>query len=193
MEELFIEKKILNAELFNLVHMLLCPLQNQATLKQNWIQVRPTITQQFGLNPAMYAKFSMQGHNGVDYRAPMGTPIYAPMDGVVKVINSVGSGYGLHIRIRNDFKDLECVLGHLSNVLVTDGQRVNIGQKIAESGNSGFSTGPHLHEGYRKIIPNTGDVWTWKVADYDNGFFGYFDHLEFVITWKGGFLKNSFQ
>ena len=194
MEELSIrERKKLHVELFNLIHVLLCPLQNQATLKQTWMQVRPKITQQFGLNPAVYAKFGMQGHNGIDYRCEIGTPVYAPMDGVIQVVDSIGDGYGLHIRIRNDFKDLECVLGHLSNVEVTNGQRINIGQKIAESGNSGFSTGPHLHEGYRRIIPNTGDVWSWKVADLNNGFKGYFDHLEFSITWKGGFLLNNFK
>lgn len=172
--------------------MILCSVQNQAIFDQRWFQKRPRISQHFGLNPQIYSQFGLDGHNGIDYAVPVGTPVFAPMDGELIVKDSGKEGYGLHVRIRNDQKDLECVLGHLSEVLVHGGRRVNMGDKIALSGNTGFSFGPHVHEGFRRIRP-AGDksVWEWPVLDYNNGFKGYFDHLEFVITWKGGFLKNS--
>lgn len=173
--------------------MILCPVQNTAVLKQNWVQVRPRISQKFGITPFsdVYKQFGMIGHNGRDYAIPVGTPIFAPMDGEIIVKDSGKEGYGLHIRIRNDQKDLECVLGHLSETLVYGGRKINMGDKIALSGNTGFSFGPHLHCGFRRLRPSDKDVWSWEVLDYDNGYFGYFDHEEFEITWKGTFLKNT--
>jgi len=172
--------------------MINCSLQNKGILYVDWVQVRPSVTQHFGLNPSMYAQFGMEGHNGIDYRAVPGTPLFAPMDGVVKVKDSGVKGYGLHVKIRNEFKELECVIGHMSKLDVVNGQRVFQGDRIGLSGNTGFSTGPHIHEGFRRIILDEDkDIYSWKVADYNNGFFGYFDHLEFVINWKGTLLYNN--
>lgn len=173
--------------------MILCPVQNTAVLKQNWVQVRPRISQKFGITPFsdIYKQFGMIGHNGRDYAIPTGTSIFAPIDGETKLKNSYDQGYGMHIRIRNESKKLECVLGHLSEFLVLSGDSVNTGDKIALSGNTGFSFGAHLHCGFRRLRPSNKDVWSWAVEDYDNGYFGYFDHEEFEITWKGTFLKKS--
>lgn len=177
---------------------LLCAVQNEATFDLNWIQTRPRITQYFGNDLVIngvhvYQQFDLKAHDGIDYGIPVGTKVFAGIDGIVKVVDSGNSGYGLHVKIRNPFKDCEIILGHLSAIRVANGQRVSVGDLIGLSGNTGFSTAPHLHEGFRRIIPddNEKDVFKWKVADYNNGYKGYIDHLEYLITWKGGFLKNS--
>jgi len=157
--------------------MLISPLQG--------VDPRPRITQQFGLNPAMYDQFGLKGHDGIDFGVRVGTPIFAPFDGVARLKDDGTAGYGMHIKIRCPEKGLECVLGHLNRSLIQDGQSVKLGDKIAMSGNSGFSTGAHLHFGIRRLVKSLGDVWDWKVADFDNGFKGYYDQLHHTLTWEG--------
>ena len=170
--------------------MLICPIQNKARKLLNWIQKRPYITQKFGKNPKIYKQFRMKGHNGIDFRAAVGTPIFAPFSGEIKVIKS-SIGYGLHIRIRSKEKKLECVLAHFSEIFVIDGI-INMGDKIGLSGNTGFSTGPHLHLGVRNINPSSSSVWNWEIENYDNGYYGYWDCINYILTWKGTLTLNSF-
>lgn len=172
--------------------MLNCSLQNTAIFNQGWAQIRPKISQYFGLNPAMYSKFKLKGHNGIDYSCPIGTSVFAPMDGIVEIKDEGKEKYGLHIKLRNPIKACEVVLGHLDKILVVSGQKVSLGDKIAISGNSGYSTGAHLHEGFRLLkYDDFKYIFKWEVLNYNNGFAGYIDHLEFIVNWKGGFLKNS--
>jgi len=173
--------------------MIRCSLQNTADFTTAWIQKRPYITQLFGKNPQIYSQFKMKGHNGIDYRAAVGTPVFAPMSGHVQVKNSGGSGYGLHIKMRNPFRLLEVVLGHLSSTGLRTGQIINSGDFLGFSGNTGFSTGPHVHEGLRRILEGGNDIFTWAVEDHDNGYYGYFDHYELTTTWKGTLAKNTVE
>ena len=83
-------------------------------------------------------------HEGVDLRAPMGTPVYAAHDGVVLYSGTGISGYGKLVVIKSS-AGISTVYGHNSRLLVRKGQRVTRGQKVALSGSSGRSTGPHLH------------------------------------------------
>ncbi|EIJ69983.1 murein DD-endopeptidase MepM [Haemophilus parahaemolyticus] len=82
-------------------------------------------------------------HNGVDFGIPMGTPIIAPSDGVVEHVAFQAKGAGRYIKIRHGH--ITTVYMHLSKPLVKKGQTVRKGERIALSGNSGGSTGPHLH------------------------------------------------
>lgn len=82
-------------------------------------------------------------HAGTDFAAPIGTPIYATADGVVTEA-SWSSGYGRLIKIRHDF-GIETRYAHLNAMDVRVGQRVSRGDRIGAMGNSGRSTGPHLH------------------------------------------------
>ena len=82
-------------------------------------------------------------HKGVDWATPVGTAVVASSSGVVTRAGW-GSGYGYCIYIKHS-DGRETRYGHLSKVLVSVGQSVSQGQKIALSGNTGVSSGPHLH------------------------------------------------
>ena len=82
-------------------------------------------------------------HNGTDFAAAHGTPIYATADGVVYSAKW-GNGYGKLIKIQHAF-GIETRYAHLSKMLVKPGQRVSRGQQIGAMGNTGRSTGTHLH------------------------------------------------
>ncbi|MGH1369141.1 MAG: DUF5930 domain-containing protein [Maritimibacter sp.] len=82
-------------------------------------------------------------HAGADMAGPIGTPIYATADGTVTHADWQ-SGYGRLIKIRHEF-GIETRYAHLSRINVSKGQRVSRGQRIGDMGNSGRSTGPHLH------------------------------------------------
>lgn len=82
-------------------------------------------------------------HQGVDFAAPRGTPIYAVADGLVTFVGRKG-GYGRIVELRH-VNGLVTRYAHNSKNLVTEGQRVRQGQKIATVGSSGSATGPHVH------------------------------------------------
>ena len=82
-------------------------------------------------------------HKGVDWATPVGTAVSASAAGTVTRAGW-GSGYGYCVYIKhNDGRETR--YGHLSKILVKAGQTVEQGEKIALSGNTGVSTGPHLH------------------------------------------------
>lgn len=94
-----------------------------------------------GTCSATFPRYPSGGsHSGVDIANVQGTPIYAWKDGIVRW---VGKGYGLGVAI--DSTNCTVIYGHNSKVLVTTGERVKMGQKIALMGSTGNSTGNHLH------------------------------------------------
>jgi murein DD-endopeptidase MepM/ murein hydrolase activator NlpD len=82
-------------------------------------------------------------HEGLDIAAPIGTPIRVPFAGTV-VDSGPASGFGLWVRVRHGDGTVT-TYGHVNRSFVAKGQQVKAGQKIAEVGNRGHSTGPHLH------------------------------------------------
>ena len=82
-------------------------------------------------------------HNGTDFAAPHGTPIFATADGVVVHAEWL-SGYGRLVKIQHEF-GIETRYAHMSKIRVKKGQRVSRGQRIGDMGNTGRSTGTHLH------------------------------------------------
>lgn len=83
-------------------------------------------------------------HTGVDFTAPVGTPIYATGDGKVSNPTDGMSGYGKVIVINHGF-GYQTVYAHCSKIIVRPGQAVKRGEIIGYVGNSGLSTGPHVH------------------------------------------------
>lgn len=82
-------------------------------------------------------------HNGTDFAASHGTPIYSTADGVV-ISAGWGQGYGNLVKIQHDF-GIETRYAHMSKLLVKVGQRVSRGQQVGAMGSTGRSTGTHLH------------------------------------------------
>ena len=159
--------------------MIPCPIAGS-------ISSGPRLVQHFGERPEVYKQFGLKGHSGLDYTGPVKgalVPIYSPIRGVVAEIGNQGTaGYGLFIRLRSlDMDDQgrkqEVVLAHLSDVSkkLKLNMYVPLYDEIGRMGNTGFSTGPHLHWGLRFL--NSFNA----VLNYDNGFKGYVDFEPFVF------------
>jgi len=82
-------------------------------------------------------------HQGQDITVPSGTPIFAPADGVVKRAYYIG-GFGNHVKLGHS-SGYTTTFAHLSKIFVRHGQKINRGDIIGETGNTGRSTAPHLH------------------------------------------------
>ena len=83
-------------------------------------------------------------HNGLDLKVNIGDTIVAAFDGKVRIVKYERRGYGKYVVIRHD-NGLETVYGHLSKQLVEENQLVKAGEVIGLGGNTGRSTGSHLH------------------------------------------------
>jgi RHS repeat-associated protein len=98
----------------------------------------PPVTTEFGATDASHP----QPHTGRDYAVPVGTPVFAPYAGSIGFAGSAGT-FGNLVVITNPVWNV--YFGHLSSILVATGNQVNAGDQVGLSGNSGHSTGPHLH------------------------------------------------
>jgi murein DD-endopeptidase MepM/ murein hydrolase activator NlpD len=107
--------------------------------------IRPTrgwVTSRFGYRISPFTGLR-EFHQGLDIATQVGTPIIAPSDGVVTSIGMEG-GYGKTLMIDHGY-GFTTRYGHISKAIVKVGRRVKRGQTIAKVGNTGRSTGPHLH------------------------------------------------
>lgn len=97
-------------------------------------------------SPYGYRRRFRRMHKGIDLKVQIGDTIYAAFDGRVRLTKNEGrrKGYGLYVVIRHT-NDMETVYGHLSKFLVQPDDYVKAGDPIALGGNTGRSTGPHLH------------------------------------------------
>jgi murein DD-endopeptidase MepM/ murein hydrolase activator NlpD len=110
----------------------------------------------FPVHGALYtSKFGWRGkrfHEGTDFGAPQGTPIYAAHDGVVVLESRTHGHYGGIVVIQGD--KLLTVYGHNSRNHVSVGDKVSKGEQIADVGETGRATGPHLHFETRVLDSN---------------------------------------
>lgn len=109
--------------------------------------VEGKITSEFGYRKAPTGGASIN-HSGIDIAVPTGTPIRAIADGKVIAANGGMRGYGNGVFIDHGLINGKLIVseyGHLSQFLVKPGDKIKQGQVIAKSGNTGVSTGPHLH------------------------------------------------
>jgi len=103
----------------------------------HWPLSRPVLTSLFG-------KRWGRDHEGIDMKAPTGTPVLAAADGEVVYAGDQVRGYGNMVVLQHA-DDLLTVYAHNSLLLVHAGDRVAVGREIARVGDSGHSTAPHLH------------------------------------------------
>lgn len=130
------------------------------------------VSQLWGDNPAFYRQFTydgvpLRGHNGIDFAMPIGTPLRATDNGTVLTVGASPSGFGNWVML--DHRWGQSVYAHMHKVTVREGQPVRRHGIIGESGNSGTSTGPHLHFSIRINPHYRGDGWG-----------GYCDPLPFL-------------
>jgi murein DD-endopeptidase MepM/ murein hydrolase activator NlpD len=97
------------------------------------------VTSEFGMRNYK----NMWWHNGIDFSAIQGKPVYAVEDGITQVAKDNPTGYGLYIVV--DHGNFGSLYAHLSKMVVSAGKYVKAGDIIGYSGNTGDSTGPHLH------------------------------------------------
>ena len=126
------------------------------------------ITQKYGETAYSSKYYKGKPHNGIDIGAPIGTKIYAAADG--RVIRTDYNGlyyqYGRYIVIDHG-NNLSTLYAHLSRSIVKNGQNVKKGQLIGYVGNTGFTTGPHLHFG-AYVTPSGG--WRTVTSRSEAGF-----------------------
>jgi murein DD-endopeptidase MepM/ murein hydrolase activator NlpD len=130
------------------------------------------ITQYFGntafstANPQIY---NGKGHNAIDIATPIGTPVYAALDGTVFDTGNTDLARGCYsfgkwVMISHS-NGLSTLYSHLSSIDVVKGQRVNARQLLGLSGMTGYATGPHLHFG----VYATQGTQIMRLGDFRNG------------------------
>jgi murein DD-endopeptidase MepM/ murein hydrolase activator NlpD len=120
-------------------------------------------------------------HEGMDFTAKTGTPIYATGDGVVERADNTASGYGNHIVIRHGF-GYETLYAHLSGYKCKPGQAIKRGDIIGYVGSTGRSEGPHLHYEVHK---------NGKVVNPLNFYYGNISAVEYVAIAQAANQENQ--
>jgi murein DD-endopeptidase MepM/ murein hydrolase activator NlpD len=115
----------------------------------SWPLASIFVTQRFGSSQSAKRLYTSGTHNGIDFRAPVGTPVLSAASGVVVATGDTdavcrGASYGRWVLIRHN-NGLSTLYAHLELIRVGKGEQVVPGQTIGYSGNTGYSTGPHLH------------------------------------------------
>ncbi|WP_019615663.1 M23 family metallopeptidase [Psychromonas ossibalaenae] len=119
-------------------------------------------------------------HNGLDFAVNTGTPVYATADGVVEIARKSNAGSGNFIRLQHGF-GFTSSFSHLSAFKVKNGDFVEKGQLLAKSGNTGLSSGPHLHYEVR-FIGRALDPLSF--VKWDNNNFDSIFEKEKAVKWE---------
>ena len=125
-------------------------------LKRPGVLAKPVesgiMSQGYGATAFAQRAYKTKFHNGVDWGVPVGTPVFAAADGTVMAVDNNDRGtsrwqkyqYGRYVLIKHD-NNLSTLYAHLSRQVVARGATVKRGDLIGYSGNTGYSTGPHIH------------------------------------------------
>lgn len=163
-------------------------------LKLSYPVDSPIISQVFGANPQFYSdpKFGgIKGHNGIDFMAQHGYPIYATHDGLASYQIDGGGGHGVIVITDKDFDGIyyKTIYWHMVDGLKepkfksplqgkTGFTPVKNGELIGYADNTGASTGDHLHFGLKPVAK--GEDWgTWMNLEQNNGYAGAIDPQPF--------------
>lgn len=145
------------------------------------------VSQSFGNNPAYYGQFyiygvKMKGHEGVDFATPVGTPILAPFDGIVlrQDYQSDFANYGKIVVLWDKVQKCAVWFCHLNDENTSTGQSFKKGDVLGHTGNTGNTTGPHLHFGMVET-----DAYGNRLHAYD-GYGGFIDSMGPLVRWELG-------
>ncbi|CZE47101.1 M23 family metallopeptidase [Campylobacter geochelonis] len=146
------------------------------SVPNGWPILNKGVTDNYGMRVHPISKSELF-HHGIDLRAKEGTPIYATADGFVEYATNSSSGYGYLVIISHNF-GFKTRYGHMLNKdVVKVGQWVKRGELIGYSGNTGYSTGPHLHYEVRFLERTLDPI---NFINFDNIFIN-----ERKIPWQG--------
>ena len=147
--------------------MTLFTLPTARRITQSWNMDFKVLNGKFYPN-GFYASIGWLGHNGIDYGCPLNDDIEAVCDGIIEYVGPANghpllTGGGNAVLLRNDDLGIRFEYLHLNQQNVYTGQRVKRGQVIAQSGNTGISSGPHLHLGAIPLRPNLSNGYRGRV------------------------------
>ena len=149
-ENINVKNVVDNQEVQRIQNILNENINNKNFGKILWPVKSGKITSKFGNRNHPVLK-SVKFHRGVDIAVSLGTPVYAGIKGIVTFAGKRGN-YGNLVEIEGS-DGIKVRYAHLSKIDVIAGQRVSDGEKVAETGNTGMSTGPHLH--YEIIVDDS--------------------------------------
>jgi len=121
-----------------------------------------------------YQSLGLSGHNGLDIPVITGEGVYASTDGTVRYAGGDQTS-GIGVEINDLVQGCRTIYWHLKEVKVGVGEKVKAGQLIGLSDNTGYSTGPHLHYGMKRIDLNGNPV------NYNNGYWGAEDPIPYLV------------
>ena len=143
------------------------------------------VSQLFGARPQVYKRFGFAGHEGVDFPVPIGVPVLASADGQLWHLGTINGAYGIRTIIRHEWDSIVgfTIYAHLSKTEGKELDHVKAGDVIGYSGNTGNSTGPHLHWSLCLPFENKGYAASLGVSrrvGYPTIKLWYFDPFAFV-------------
>ena len=124
------------------------------------------ISQPWGANPSYYIRFGVPYHNGTDYAAPEGRELLCIADGEIAWVGVDPRGYGNYVRIWHPGLELFSFYAHMRDLSIAteNGKKFKEGDVVGGVGNTGNSTGPHLHFEIR-LAENR---WKYAISPYAN-------------------------
>lgn len=136
------------------------------------------VSQTYGANKLYYKRFGLWGHEGVDWATPVGVKALAPFNGQI-LRGGWDKAYGNYIVVWDPKQLCAVWFCHLSSIGVKGGQKVVVGQTIGKTGNTGNSSGPHLHIGFVETDGYANRLNKW------NGYQGFLNILDpKLVSWK---------
>lgn len=138
------------------------------------------LSQRFGVRKWYYwPKFRWRGHNGLDFSMKPGAQLIACVSGTVIISRNDPKGWGEYCYVWDKTQNALVIYAHMSKRQVSEGQYIQIGQRIGLSGNTGNSTGAHLHFGVYRC-----NDFGIKINTL-NGYGGAIDPLDArLVRWK---------
>lgn len=144
------------------------------------------ISQPYGVNAEYYKQFGLAAHEGTDWSTPVGTPILAAFDGVVLRDAFSAKDYGNYLVLWDATQKCAVWYCHLNDTLVQVGQAVHKGDILGHTGNTGNTTGPHLHVNF---VETDG---SGNRLNMDNGYQGFLDiNNPELVMWQLRGAANS--